>query len=424
MATNDISLAAIDRRMVLPDGFEAVAEWLDVHPDAAVLLVSLSRFDFVNAAYGRAAGDALLLAAEARITAVAEQLFGQDAIVARLGGATFALAAIAQRGIGEAASLLDAALARPFAVGDGAAVLGTRFGIAERHAGEDGHDLLRLATEALATARASDGATIRVAAAATGAPLDALAVDLHRAIERGEIELRFQPQVDIATDRTVGVEALARWDHPRLGPLGADTLFAAAERADLGVALSDHIQRIVLACASRWPPTLQGLRLSLNLTAADVSRPGFAALFLARVDASGFPRDRLTLEVTETGLIGDLAAAAEVLTTLRAAGCRVALDDFGTGYSSLAYLKALPLDTIKIDRALTIDIAGTPRDRVVVRGVIGIARGLGLGIIAEGVETQEQCDLLAAEGCDQYQGFLSAPALTETALVEFLQRQG
>jgi EAL domain-containing protein (putative c-di-GMP-specific phosphodiesterase class I) len=200
-------------------------------------------------------------------------------------------------------------------------------------------------------------------------------------------------------------------------------LFAAADRADLGIALSDHIQELALARAAAWPRSLGTLRLSVNLTAADVTRAGFARLFLDRVDASGFPRGRLTVEVTETGMIRELDAAAALLAELRGAGCRVAIDDFGTGYSGLAYLKALPLDYLKIDKALARDITGNPRDRVVVRGVIEIARALGLAVIAEGVETPQQLALLAAEGCGWYQGFLRAGPLDEAALVRMVEGQ-
>ena len=151
------------------------------------------------------------------------------------------------------------------------------------------------------------------------------------------------------------------------------------------------------------------LRLAVNITAADIVRPGFAAQFLALVRESGFAPERLTVEVTESGLIEDLAGAAALLAELRGGDLRVAIDDFGTGYSSLAYLKALPLDYLKIDKRLSQDIAGSTRDRIVVRSVIDMARSLGLDVIAEGVETEEQLALLAQEGCTLYQGFLCAP---------------
>ncbi len=256
---------------------------------------------------------------------------------------------------------------------------------------------------------------------ATGAELPT--ADLQRAIAQGELDVLFQPQVAFETGAIVGVEALARWEHSLLGAIGAEQLFASAERAGLGPALSAHVQTLALARAAAWPRPLDGLRLSVNVTAGDLSRDDFASVFLTRATDNGFPVARMTIEITETGLIASLEQAAAQLASLRAAGCRVAIDDFGTGYSSLAYLKALPLDYLKIDRALTQDIAGSPRDRVIVRGVIGIARGLGLTVIAEGVETAEQRDLLAAEGCDLYQGFLCAEAVDTAALARLVEER-
>jgi len=386
------------------------------------MIIALNRFDVVNTAYGRTAGDHLLRAASGRIGEVVGDLLGKQARAARLGGSSFLVAARVERGrIDLAAERIARELARPFVVGESIAVLGCRIGLAEAMAGDDAASLLRRASEALADARDSDSATMRVAGQDGGdATTDRLAGELHRAIDRGEIEILFQPQVSVSTGVMLGVEALARWEHGEHGTIGADTLFAAAARADLEIGLSDHIQRLALERAATWPAALSRLRLSLNLTAADIARPGFADLFLDRVDASGFPRNRLTLEITESGLIDDLGNAAALLTTLRSAGCRVAIDDFGTGYSSLAYLKALPLDYLKIDKKLAQDITGTARDRVVVRGVIEMARSLGLTVIAEGVETAEQLDLLAKEGCQVYQGYLCSGAVTGAALEQLL----
>jgi len=393
------------------------------HPCVAIV-ISLSRLDLVNAAHGRPAGNMLLRGVEARIQAAAAEAFGDGAIVARSGGAEFVMAGIAPPGEGRAiAETLEALLALPFQAGAVPIRLGVRLGLAEHRPGEDPGMLLTRAGEALRKARASDGAMLRFAHPGDAAPLDVLGADLHHAIERGEIDIVFQPQVAIATGRITGVEALARWRHPTLGPLGADPLFAAAERADLGLALSDHIQQIALQRAACWPAPLAKLRLSINITAADVGRSGFARLFLDRVAASGFPLDRLTVEITETGLISELDRAAVVLDTLRAAGVRVAIDDFGTGYSSLAYLTSLPIDYLKLDRALVAEVDGSQRDRVVVRGVIGIATQLGMGIIAEGVETHEQAQLLGRLGCETYQGFLRAAPLDGPDLLAMVEEE-
>ena len=241
--------------------------------------------------------------------------------------------------------------------------------------------------------------------------------DLTRALAADEIELLFQPQIEIASGAITGVEALMRWRHPRLGELGAEALLEAADRAGLGTALSAHVQARALHEAAGWPAALSALRLSVNITADDLALPDFVATLLRRVADSGFAADRLTVEVTERGLIGDPEAAGALLAQVRAGGVRVAIDDFGTGYSSLAYLSQLPLDYLKLDRVLTQDIAGSNRDRIVVRGIVALAHSLGLAVIAEGVETEQQRDLLAREGCAYFQGFLCAGPVGVSELV-------
>lgn len=250
-----------------------------------------------------------------------------------------------------------------------------------------------------------------------------LAEDLPNAMASGEIEVLFQPQVDCTTGRIIGVEALARWQHGRLGEVGALALFSAAKRAGLLLALSAHVQMCALTAAARWPAELGDLRLSVNITAEDVSEPEFVQAMLARIDASGFARERVTLEVTESGLIESLDAAAAALQQLREAGCRIAADDFGTGYSSLAYLAMLPLDTLKLDKGMTHKLGGSARDRVVVRGILAMARSLGLTVVAEGIETEEQLAWLTTERCDIYQGYLCAPPIDTVALTQLVAAQ-
>lgn len=252
-------------------------------------------------------------------------------------------------------------------------------------------------------------------------PRRRLADDLRAAIEQGEIELRFQPQVTLTDDRITGVEALARWRHGQLGELGAALLFAAAARASLLPALSQHIHAIALAEVARWPAVLGTLTVAINVTASDLARRDFATDFLAQATAFGITPGRLTLEVTEHELIAELPAAGQVLAALREAGAAVALDDFGTGYSSIAYLKALPLDYLKLDGGLSGDLLGSERDGVVVRHVIAMARELGLGVIGEGIETEEHRALLAAAGATLYQGFLCAAPLDSAGLARLVE---
>ena len=386
----------------------------DREPALVVLLLAVSRFDAINAAFGRVTGDAVLQAAARRIERIVDP-DGKRRLIARIAGAEFAVLLAAPTSLAEGRFLageLVEATARPFMSGDHVVTLGTRVGVVASEAGDDPAGLLRRASGALAEAKAADAGPVRVLeanAASDSALGDRLEIDLRRALDQDEIEILFQPQVSIATRRIVGAEALARWRHPQFGELGAVTLFSVAERSDYLVQLSDHVQRKAIAAAAAWPEALAGLRLAVNITAADIVRPGFAEQFVTLVRESGFPPGRLTVEVTEGGLIDDLGAAANLLARLREGGLRVAIDDFGTGYSSLAYLKALPLDYLKIDKRLSEDISGSVRDQVVVRSVIDMARSLGLEVIAEGVETEEQLALLAREGCTLYQGFLCSP---------------
>ena len=383
----------------------------------SALLIAATRFESVNAAFGREVGDELLGSVAQRITAAVREA-DPMAQVARVSGAEFAVLVAAGRGPELAREIVER-IDRPFMVGGHIVAIGCRIGVVESGPGEDSVALLRRASGALAEARVSDISAVRAVGIGEGSAafFDAtLEADLRNALDADEIELLFQPQVEVSSGRIVGVEALARWQHPTHGDLGAMTLFAVAERSDYIAALSNHIQRRALEKAAAWPEVLAACRLSINLTATDIAAPGFAEAFLLMVDETGFPRARLTVEITESGLIDNLETAASVFATLRAGGVRVAIDDFGTGYSSLAWLKALPLDYLKIDKGLAQDIAGTTRDRIVVRGVIDMARSLGLAVIAEGVETDEQLALLAAEGCNYYQGFLFAEPLTIEAL--------
>src|SRR5687768_7223096 len=390
-------------------------------PALVVLLLAVSRFDTINAAFGRPTGDAVLQAAARRIERLADS-DGRRRLVARIAGAEFAILLAAPTSLGEGrflAGQLVEALGRPFMSGDHVITLGSRVGVVASEEGEDAAGLLRRASAALAEAKSSEAGPVKVvdAGAASDSALgDQLEIDLRRALDQDEIEILFQPQVSVATRRIVGAEALARWRHPRFGELGAMTLFSVAERSDYLVQLSDHVQRKAVAAAAAWPEALARLRLSVNITAADIVRPVFADQFITLVADTGFDPGRLTVEVTESGLIEDLGAAGNLLARLRQGGLRVAIDDFGTGYSSLAYLKALPLDYLKIDKRLVEDISGSPRDQVVVRSVIDMARSLGLEVIAEGVETEEQLALLAREGCNLYQGFLCSPPVDVAAL--------
>ena len=398
---------------------EAAAE-----PRCVLLLLGVMRFGLVNAAFGRSTGDAVLQGVARRIERVVDRIGLRNSMIARTAGSEFAIAfapPISIDGAEMIANQLVESVSWPFVSGDSLIPLSCRVGVAatDPDGRQDAASLFQRAAAALSAAKHGDSGLVRALDAdgeAEANRRNQLEIDLRRALDHDQIDILFQPQVDISSGAVMGVEALARWRHPQLGELGALPLFATAARSDFVVQLSDHVQERALKAAASWPAAMDHLRLSVNVTAADIARPRFVADFLDRVDAAGFPRNRLTVEVTESGLIADLAGAAAMLAQLRKAGLRVAIDDFGTGYSSLAYLKALPLDYLKIDKTLAEDITGSTRDRIVVRGVIDMARSLGLAVITEGVESEEQLALLAREGCNYYQGFLFSPAIDSAAL--------
>jgi len=238
---------------------------------------------------------------------------------------------------------------------------------------------------------------------------------LEGAIAHEQVDVLFQPLIEPVTGRVVGAEALAR------SPIAdGQLLFARASAGGLEERLSRLVQRKALRNAAAWEGALKDLGLSINILPADISREGYDTWLLDEIRAAGINPTRVTAEITESVLLVDRESVAERLARLRDAGLRIAVDDFGTGYASLAYLTSLPLDAIKIDRGLIADLVGGERDRIVVKALIHLARELGLRVVVEGVETAAQLALIAEWGCDLYQGFLGAGALTHDELTRFV----
>jgi EAL domain-containing protein (putative c-di-GMP-specific phosphodiesterase class I) len=239
---------------------------------------------------------------------------------------------------------------------------------------------------------------------------------LEMVIAYEQVDVFYQPLIEPRTGRVVGAEALAR----SAVASSAQALFARAAAARLDERLSRLIQRKALRAAAVWEGPLKGLKLSVNLLPEDASREGYDEWLLGEIAAVGMDPRRVTVEITESALIVDQHDVAERLSRLRQAGVGIAVDDFGTGYASLAYLTSLPLDMIKIDRGLIADLVGGERDRIVVRAMIHLARELNLKVVVEGVESIGQLALLSDWGCDLYQGFLGAGALSHEELMRFV----
>jgi EAL domain-containing protein (putative c-di-GMP-specific phosphodiesterase class I) len=228
------------------------------------------------------------------------------------------------------------------------------------------------------------------------------------ALARGEIEILFQPQFSAADNLLVGAEALARWHDPRRGRIGVGPLFEIAERTGRVRELSRHLVGRALAAAVEWPVPL---RLSLNVTAADVAAGNFADTISEAAADAGFPPEHLVLEITEQVLVTDLTRSAEQLSVLADRGVGIALDDFGAGFCNFHYLKRLPLHFLKLDRSMIDGIDEDPRDLAVLRGILAMARALGLEVCAEGIEREGQRAVIAREGCTSWQGFHGAKPL-------------
>jgi diguanylate cyclase (GGDEF)-like protein len=379
---------------------------------AAVLHVDLDDFKAVNDTYGHTAGDELLVEVARRLRDVA----GADGCAARIGGDEFVLLLPAVRDADAAertAARLLAALDAPVAVGETSVSVHASVGIAETAPGLTAGDVVRCADIAMYTAKgAGKHRAERFDPAQHGrvARLRTVEEHLPYAVARGEIVVHYQPQVDLRSGRVHGVEALARWQHPRLGLVPPLEFIPVAERTGAIDPIGAHVLRTACAQASIWSelPDLGDLRLSVNVSARQLAAGTFPDTVRAALADSGLPADRLTLELTESELL-EGALAVEQLVEIADLGVRIAIDDFGTGYASLAYLRSLPVHQVKIDRSFVPAAADAPPGADdVARAVLLVGQTLGLETVAEGVELTEQADALETAGVQVAQGYLFA----------------
>lgn len=405
-----------------------VREWLtDASQEpVTVLLLGIKDLKQINDRLGRAVGDAVIRRVGQQIRAFAEQQLSPIRLMAKMPGREFMLVVDGNAG-GKQLELAAQKLLEMVSVdlGDGDAPLhiNARLGIALSRSGESRQNLSARAADALAKAYGRKGKRYVVAEAQApfNPAMEQVDIALRSALAAREIVILLQPQFEVSSGRLVGAEALARLNHPQLGEISAGDLFASADRCDLREELSLLIQDKAINLAAAWPAALSDLRLAVNLGAEELTEY-YGAHLLELVAQAGFTPERLTLELTEESLIRDLERTAGQLELLRAKGMRIAVDDFGTGYSSLAYLKSLPLDYLKIDKGMTPDIVGTGKDRIIMRAIIAMAKALGMAIIAEGVEKAEELEMLQAEGCDYFQGFLRSPPLAPAEFERFALR--
>ena len=404
-------LTGLANRVLLRQGIQAsLVDVTEARP-LALLMLDLDRFKEVNDTFGHHYGDRLLREAARRLT----DAIGTDGTVARLGGDEFAilLPGADANEAEETAARVGAVLRVPVELDGYALEVSASVGVSVAITDADDADtLLRHADVAMYVAKRS-----RIEWAAYAPEQEhntpntlALIVELRRAIEQDELVLYYQPQVELTTGRVVGVEALARWPHPRRGMVPPDEFIPLAEHTGLIRSLSNWVLQAAVVQARIWQ--LQGVELpvAVNLSASNLQDSTLPDTVGALLHEHGLSADQLQVEVTESAVMVDRDGAAAVLARLQALGVRVSVDDFGTGHSSLAYLKELPVDEVKIDKAFVQHLATDPRDRAIVGAIVGLAHELGLLVVAEGVEDQATWEVLRRARCDIVQGyFVSRP---------------
>jgi diguanylate cyclase (GGDEF)-like protein/PAS domain S-box-containing protein len=405
--------------------FEHLGATLQTSATTAVLVLEIDRFKRINDGLGPEIGDAVLREVAGRIAATVRSVD----LVARRGGDEFVIVmpAPSASALHMAQALLET-IARPMTIEGHEIHVTCSIGIAAAPADGDRADtLLRRANAALHQAKLLGRNQVSVYA---GAPHDddperlALETALRHALRDEQFDLHYQPQMDLTHGRIIGVEALLRWQHPTLGRIAPDRFIPIAEETGLIVAIGDWVLRRAIDQAAAWQRAgLPPLRMAVNLSARQLLQPDLARRIEGLLAASGLDPRLFGVEVTESMLIANFDQAVLHLEALRALGVEVSLDDFGTGYSSLSYLRRLPVDVVKIDRSLVPDVTAPTEDVSITRAIITMAHSLQMKVLAEGVESEGQAALLAANQCDQMQGYWFSAALPAAA-VEAMLRDG
>lgn len=420
------ALTGLPNRILLRDRFaHALAVAARSQSRVALLFLDLDNFKRVNDTLGHAAGDQLLLEAVTRLS----RCMRESDTICRQGGDEFIVLLndipcleTVERIAGDILSHL----AEPVEICGH--MLNTSCSIGVAIFPEDGNDidsLLQKADTAMYSAKDSGRNAYRFFDAQMNRQAHEhllLQNRLHQALSRDEFSLHYQPQLEIDSGEVVGVEALLRWQSPELGEVAPARFIPVAEDSGLIVPIGAWVLEEACRQAQVW--RLAGwpeLSMSVNLSALQFRRPGLIETVAGALDRSGLPPHLLELELTESILLQDVEKNLELVRRLKALGVRLSIDDFGTGYSSLSYLKRFAVDRLKIDRAFVRDINLDPDDAAIVRAVIQLARSLRLGIIAEGVETQEQLAFLRDEGCPEVQGFLYSRPLAPAQIEIFLR---
>jgi diguanylate cyclase (GGDEF)-like protein len=426
LATND-TLTGLPNRAFFNEALaHAIAHSQRNDRPLALFFLDLDRFKNINDTLGHAVGDRVLQEAAARLRGAVRA----SDLLARLGGDEFVLLVEEFRDTPDLTAIAGKVLKAfegSFVVDGQELALSASVGVcAYPRDGADAQALLASADIAMYRAK-EEGRNRHCFYSAelnqvTGERL-ALEASLRRALDRGEIEVFYQPKISIANGRVTGVEALIRWRHPELGLLLPDKFIGIAEETGAIVPIGYWTLKRVCERVRRWNEQGMPLSVAVNLSAIQFHDPHLVARLAEILKATGAGPHMIELEITESMLMKDPDAAVAVMEALRRMGVRLSIDDFGTGHSSLGYLKRFPVNQLKVDRSFVRDLPHNGDDVAITRAVIAMAHSLRMSVVAEGVEHRHQLELLRTEGCDEFQGYYCRPPLDEAELMRFLAEE-
>lgn len=421
------SLTGLPNRVALAETAElAITAAIRKDSQLALLVLDVDRLKSINDSLGHKVGDELLLELSLRLSKVLRH----NDTLARLAGDEFTILATELRSARDAEAIAEKvieALQQKFTTATVEIHPSVSIGISTFPLdGETFEVLLRRASTAMRYTKESARGGFRFYAMEMSSFTDdrlALESELRRALATGELELHYQPKVDIATNRVRSAEALIRWRHPTRGLVPPMVFIPMAEETGLIVPLGEWVLRESCRQVRRWIDSgMSPVRVAVNLSAKQFRHADLAAVVQSALADASLEPGFIELELTESAVMHNPELSAATLQTLSAMGVHISIDDFGTGYSSLSYLRRFPLDKLKIDRSFIRDLMKNPDDVSIVRAIISLAHSLRLRVVAEGVETAEQLEFLRELGCDQYQGFFCSPAVPADAFATLIRQ--